>query len=190
MPKYAKLCGEPLNNYPLPVPTIAGSSPVHPAIFSSAPDRNCEQISGAVDSGTTVAPRKRDRRAYMRRYQSSWLRHRRAIAIDYLGGRCLGCGSTKRLEIHHRDPTQKVSHRIWGWAPQRLQAELAKCDLLCSRCHISRHAKERRTPIVHGTRRGYEKGCRCRECTDAKVAQVRRCAAQKQAAASTLRGGR
>lgn len=47
------------------------------------------------------------------------------------------------LDFHHRDPTQKVleiSLAIASWSIKRIQAEIDKCDLLCSNCHRKLHA--------------------------------------------------
>ena len=70
-----------------------------------------------------------------REYQRQWLGERRAKAVTDRGGACEQCGSADRLEFHHRDPSAKTSHRIWSWSWPRMQAELAKCDLLCATCH-------------------------------------------------------
>lgn len=68
--------------------------------------------------------------------------------VDYLGGRCKRCGYDKclnALQAHHRDPQTKAfeissgSNRKWAL----VQAELDKCDLLCSNCHAEVHTDER-----------------------------------------------
>lgn len=86
-----------------------------------------------------------------------------------MGGRCCKCGSTESLEIDHKDPEQKVSHRIFSWAVPRIEEELAKCQLLCKQCHIEKtnddvHGGHNR----HGTVYHYKKGCRCDLCREAK----------------------
>jgi len=53
------------------------------------------------------------------------------------GQSCAHCGSGEHLEFHHEDPAQKVSHRVTSWAPARQRAELAKCMVLCHRCHVA-----------------------------------------------------
>jgi hypothetical protein len=54
-----------------------------------------------------------------RRFVRRWVAKRRAdwLAVN---GPCKRCGSTQKLELHHRDPAEKVSHRIWSWAPARV----------------------------------------------------------------------
>ena len=138
-------------------------------------DRMTEnQGSTGIDRAATEGPhRKRDRRAYMRRYQNRWTQHRREIAIDFLGRRCVKCRATENLEIDHIDPATKVSHRIWSWRPARIQAEIAKCRLLCRQCHTEKSADEKRRDTTHGTQQGYKRGCRCHACTKAKSEATR-----------------
>lgn len=93
-----------------------------------------------------------------RDYQRAWIAARRD---EYMAGRsCVFCSSKDSLEIDHANAEHKVSHRIWSWARPRLEAELAKCIVLCSACHQERHAIERRS---HGAG-GYKRGCRCVVC--------------------------
>jgi len=94
-----------------------------------------------------------------REYQRLWMKRRRNEF--FAGKKCLHCGSTLDLEIHHRDPVEKESHRIWSWSQGRRDAELKKCDVLCSICHAEFHAGEMQR---HGTRCRYQAGCRCDAC--------------------------
>lgn len=87
-------------------------------------------------------------------------RERRAEWIASKGGACERCGSSEHLQMHHRDKDQKESHAVWGWRKERRDAELAKCDLLCRKCHIEHHNQER---IRHGICR-FQTGCRCEVC--------------------------
>ena len=67
-------------------------------------------------------------------------------AVSALGGRCKGCDREHQLtvfEFHHRDAATKdfgVSEdgRIRRW--EEIEAELAKCVLLCANCHREVHA--------------------------------------------------
>lgn len=67
-----------------------------------------------------------------RRYQRRWMRRRRAEYFD--DKRCARCGGTAGLQLRYRDMASKVSHRLWSWSPERRDAELAKCDVICKRC--------------------------------------------------------
>jgi len=69
-------------------------------------------------------------------YQREWMAERRRKALDSRGNACQRCRSRDRLEFHHRNPEEKVSHRIFSRRWESIHAELAKCDLLCSTCHL------------------------------------------------------
>jgi hypothetical protein len=83
------------------------------------------------------------------------------------------CGSTSSLELDHIDRNTKVTHRIWSWSEARRNEEIAKCQILCEDCHQSKTVQQlselNSLELVHGTRRGYDKGCRCNRCHDALV---------------------
>lgn len=75
-------------------------------------------------------------------YQRNWLKKRRR---DFLKGKsCKICGSTRNLELHHRDKKKKESHKIWSWSPERFKEESKKCDIICRKCHEEMHADEKR----------------------------------------------
>lgn len=57
-------------------------------------------------------------------------------------GPCRLCGSWDNLQVDHIDPTWKVSHRIWSWRADRRSAELAKCQVLCVKCHKAKTTAE------------------------------------------------
>lgn len=73
--------------------------------------------------------------------------------------------------MHHRDPADKVSHRIWTWTAARRDAELAKCEPICKGCHVAIHALLHRKPHGMG---GYRRGCRCDVCRAAVQPQIER----------------
>jgi len=101
----------------------------------------------------------------IRRYQTEWTKNRRLAWIAEQGGKCVQCGSTERLEVDHRDPAEKVSHRIWTWGESRRAPELAKCQVLCYECHHEKSRMEKTKPLIHGTYNAYrKKSCRCDEC--------------------------
>jgi hypothetical protein len=57
---------------------------------------------------------------------------------------CKRCGTDdpRVLDLHHRDPQQKVmavSQMVSRFSTQRLLAEIAKCDAVCANCHRILH---------------------------------------------------
>ena len=115
-----------------------------------------------------------------REYQREWAAQRRAERMDGLS--CVKCGSTRRLEMDHVDPSTKVTHRVWTWNPKRREAELAKCQPLCVDCHRAKTLAE--NPPRHGTVKRYNKGCRCEPCRQAKARKAAAYRARKRAQAS------
>lgn len=104
---------------------------------------------------------------------------RRQHLIDSAGGKCQVCGSTESLEFDHRDRNTKLfilSGKALDKPMQVIEAEAAKCDLLCNTCHLAK-TKTAGDNIVWrkpakdcecGTPRGYWGGCRCDACKIAK----------------------
>jgi len=62
---------------------------------------------------------------------------RRKILIEYLGGKCYGCGTTENLQFDHLDRTQKSFNigKCLDHSLEKLVAEADKCQLLCYNCH-------------------------------------------------------
>lgn len=64
-------------------------------------------------------------------------------AIEYKGGCCVVCGykkSSRSLQFHHRDPTQKdfgIGGKSLSW--EKIKNELEKCELVCGNCHGEIH---------------------------------------------------
>lgn len=117
--------------------------------------------------------------------------------IARMDGRCAYCGATGKLEFDHIDPKTKLADLadLWLLASRvRLDAEIAKCQLLCGPCHRIKSVQERpkveRKPIVNrykrkrllpnnkvrqcGTLSGYTGGCKCEPCRDASRLYGRR----------------
>ena len=59
-------------------------------------------------------------------------------------GPCVKCGcwDLDQLEVDHIDPNTKVSHRVWSWSKERRENELAKCQVLCRACHLTKTCGE------------------------------------------------
>lgn len=106
-------------------------------------------------------------------YQNRWMKARRKAWLEK-NGPCVDCGSFKQLEVHHKDKTQKVTHRVWSWSESRRLAELSKCCALCLRCHQRRTARDRRSHLKHGMYGMYAAGCRCDLCKRANAERVRK----------------
>lgn len=95
-----------------------------------------------------------------REYQREWIAARRAAWFS--GRTCRDCDAVDGLELHHNDPSVKVSHRIWSWSWARIEAETAKCATLCESCHARISAAQRPLlipwDVVATIRERYAKG--------------------------------
>jgi len=108
----------------------------------------------------------RDDPELMKQYKREWTARRRAawFADKY----CVSCGSIERLELDHINPALKASHNIWSWSEKRRDEEAAKCQVLCHDCHQEKTIAFIKRDITHGTHsKGYLRGCRCVDCTNA-----------------------
>ena len=103
-----------------------------------------------------------------REYQRRWVADRRRKWFAE-NGPCVCCGSWENLELHHKDPAQKVSHSIWSWSWERISEEVKKCEIRCKECHRGEHNEEMKKPDNHGTLWQYRHyGCRCEKCVVAQ----------------------
>jgi hypothetical protein len=68
----------------------------------------------------------------------------REILIEKMGGKCIECGCTETLEFDHIDPSTKSFNIAAGYTKPKetLLAEVAKCQLLCNKCHIEKTKKD------------------------------------------------
>lgn len=94
-----------------------------------------------------------------REYQKHWIASRRKAFFS--GKICRNCNGDNNLEIHHRDPKNKISNRIWSWSWERIYEEAGKCDILCYNCHVKETNKDKGK---HGSRSMYYAGCKCKLC--------------------------
>lgn len=89
---------------------------------------------------------------------------RRERRAAYLADKCCNyCLSTENLEIDHIDPSTKVASEVWTWSEERRNAELAKCQVLCERCHMVKTKIDMQYAMKHDYS-GYHRGCRCNAC--------------------------
>lgn len=75
---------------------------------------------------------------------------RALIAAERQGKSCAReCGENHpaTLDFHHRDPREKrftITEGVaLGYSVKSMNAEIAKCDLVCSNCHRKEHWEER-----------------------------------------------
>ena len=73
----------------------------------------------------------------------------RILILAYLTKHpCVECGEKDPvvLEFDHRDRAEKVAAVSYlvrqGCSIEKVQAEIAKCDVRCANCHRRRHARE------------------------------------------------
>lgn len=101
--------------------------------------------------------------------------------FDHLGSKCVTCGSTTQLHVDHIDHMNKsfTIANSWGLSWDKLIVELAKCQLLCKICHLTKSKAEgslakgwtNEPRQKHGTVWSYSKyKCRCDLCKAAKKA--------------------
>lgn len=107
-----------------------------------------------------MAQTKEQHRVYMieryHRLRNEWL--------EAQGGKCVTCGSVENLEIDHinkEDKSFSVS-KLWSIAREKREAELEKCQPLCSSCHKKKTASEVEVP--HGGGVTGKGRCRCDPC--------------------------
>lgn len=83
-------------------------------------------------------------RAYMRAYMKRRWRLRRKVAIKFLGGKCVSCRTTKRLQFDHKNRKTKVASiaKLSSASEERFWAEVKKCQLLCYKCHLVKSRPE------------------------------------------------
>jgi hypothetical protein len=132
----------------------------------------------------SVGKNREEYNAYMREYMKKWIASRRIKAIQQLGGKCVQCGSTERLEFDHiirgsQDPKSRGGQGVmWTFSEKRLQAELAKCQLLCHDCHWKKTLEDlgiKSAKGTHGTLSAY-RYCgppKCEECKAVKREYMR-----------------
>ncbi len=95
---------------------------------------------------------------------------KKLFAIEYLGGKCVHCGTNKNLEFDHIIPgTAKYRIAVmYEWSAKRIIEELNKCQLLCADCHMIKTIEEKGGKAEHGSTGMYSNhGCRCSDCRNA-----------------------
>ena len=59
----------------------------------------------------------------------------RKLAVLYLGGKCIKCGHTQRLNLHHKDNNPENN-------------EVSNIELLCVSCHQRGHKRTNNHPVT------------------------------------------
>ena len=69
---------------------------------------------------------------------------RKELCLEYLGGKCVKCGTTHNLQFDHikREGKKYEITRRLTYKFDTLKEELDKCQLLCASCHLDKTAKE------------------------------------------------
>ncbi len=76
--------------------------------------------------------------------RAEYIKERRAYCREYLGGKCVKCGTTHNLQFDHikrEGKKYEISSRLSNNL-NNLKEELDKCQLLCAPCHLDKTAKE------------------------------------------------
>jgi len=105
-----------------------------------------------------------------REYCRKWVENRRK---DFFKDKlCHACNYKKKLELHHLNPEEKISHKIWSWSKEKREEEIKKCVILCYDCHKVVTSMQRFMKVEHGGLTMYNKyKCRCAICKEAKSKQ-------------------
>lgn len=102
-----------------------------------------------------------ERKAQIRKNVKVWRHNHKKALDDYKASKpCLDCGRkypSYVMDFDHRDPSTKEfsvssAFRV-GTSKERVEAEIAKCDLVCANCHRERtHGAKR---IIRRCASGY-----------------------------------
>ncbi len=110
----------------------------------------------------------------MKLYMTERYHRRRSEWISSKGGKCVQCGTTDKLEIDHIDPLEKtynIGTILSGGSEQKVQDELAKCQVLCYDCHKAKTSNDLGAP--HGGGVSGKKNCTCELCRARKAEYMR-----------------
>lgn len=125
-------------------------------------------VSGCGQEKTAGGKCKFHYNEYMREYIAKRYKRLRSEWIERLGGKCVMCGSEDNLEFDHIDASQKkynVSKILSTHSKQKVEEEMAKCQLLCSECHLEKSLREDDIlNVEHGGGLSGKKNCPCDLC--------------------------
>lgn len=99
-----------------------------------------------------------------KKYQREWVAKRRK---EFFDRQVCKCGSKESLELHHKDPSQKVTNSIWSWSKAKREGELSKCEVLCRPCHLEETRKYLKENRKHGSKQlAIIERCKCESCDE------------------------
>jgi 5-methylcytosine-specific restriction endonuclease McrA len=111
-----------------------------------------------------------------RDYQLAFVNKRKRDWIESKGGKCVKCGSTRNLEVDHKDQDNKTFNPrdIWSRSEEVRKKELKDCQVLCESCHEDKTALQNSKSgeaaiIACGTVEKFENGCRCFTCKEEHI---------------------
>ena len=104
------------------------------------------KIWRAEDS--TISDEERERR---KQYKRNGREKRQAQVLAYLATRCcIDCGANNPivLDFDHPDPKAKIASIsdlvcMQQCGPEKLQAEMEKCEIRCANCHRIKHFQDK-----------------------------------------------
>jgi 5-methylcytosine-specific restriction endonuclease McrA len=83
-------------------------------------------------------------REKIREQRRGYRDEKKSYCIEYLGGKCVKCGTIHNLQFDHikregkkYEITRKITNKF-----DTLKEELDKCQLLCAPCHLDKTASE------------------------------------------------
>lgn len=125
-------------------------------------------VSGCDQEKTAGGKCKFHYNEYMREYVAKRYKRLRSEWIEKLGGRCAACGSKSSLEFDHIDASQKrysIAKILSTHSKQKVEEEMAKCQLLCTDCHMEKSLREDDIlNVEHGGGLSGKKNCPCDLC--------------------------
>lgn len=76
-------------------------------------------------------------RDYHREYSRNYYRQKRAEYTALLGGRCVRCSATEKLQFDHIEDEGRIFRlgKLLSFSKEKAIEELKKCQLLCWPCH-------------------------------------------------------
>jgi hypothetical protein len=96
-----------------------------------------------------------------------------AAAREKLGNKCTQCPEVNNLQLDHLDRADKsfTIGKLWNTKLEVFNQEVAKCQLLCAKCHELKTLKDLgqvSAKTTHGTLSSY-RYCKCELCRKANA---------------------